>query len=87
MNWQHQLAHPIRDRRGKTLNTLYDARAYVLKLGDGIAARQHWRRAVELMLVAAEDGDTHAHTQQLKLAMLINGLLDLRGTPVGVGSP
>jgi hypothetical protein len=62
-------------------------RVYVLKLGDGVAARQHWRRAIELMLVAAEDGDTHAHTQQLKLAMLINGLLDLRGTPVGVGSP
>ena len=59
----------------------------MLKLGDGIAARQRWKRAIELMLVAAEDGDTRALTQQLKLAMLIDGLLDLRGTPVGVGSP
>jgi hypothetical protein len=56
-HWQHQLVHPIRDRRGKTLNTLHDARAYVLKLGDGVGARQHSRRAIELMLVAAGDGD------------------------------
>jgi hypothetical protein len=57
MNWQHQLVHPIQDRKGKTLNTLHDARAYVLKLGDGVGARQHWKRAIELMLVAADDGE------------------------------
>ena len=83
MSWKRPLAHVIKDRQGRELHTLHDARAYVLKLGDGIAARQHWQRAVELMLVAAEDGDTHAVTQQLKLAMLLDGVLDLKGTPVG----
>ena len=86
MSWKRPLAHVIKDRRGRELHTLHDARAYVLKLGNGVAARQHWRRAVELMLVAAEEGDTHAVTQQLKLAMLIDGLLDLRGTPAGVSA-
>lgn len=80
MSWKRPLAHVIKDRRGREL---HDARAYVLRLGDGFAARQHWKRAVELMLVAAEDGDTHALTQQLKLAMLMDGMLDLKGMPVG----
>ena len=83
MSWKRLLAHVIKDQQGRELHTLHDARAYVLKVGDGITARQHWKRAVELMLVAAEGGDTCAPTQQLKLAMLMDGMLDLKGTPVG----
>jgi hypothetical protein len=82
LSWKRPLARVIKDKRGRALHTLHDARAYALKLGGGIAARQDWKRAIELMLVGAEDGDTRAVTQQIKLAMLIDGVLDLQGTPV-----
>ena len=46
MNWQRKLAHPLKDKHGRELRTLHDARAYVLALGTA-ADRQHWRHAGE----------------------------------------
>ena len=53
MNWRRRLSHPLKDKHGRELRTLHDARAHVLALGDA-AERPQWRHAGALMLAAAK---------------------------------
>jgi hypothetical protein len=32
MNWRRRLSRPLKDKHGRELRTLYDARAYVIEL-------------------------------------------------------
>jgi hypothetical protein len=79
MSWRASLSRPVpylKPRPGRLL-TLHDARAYMIALGDR-AQRQHWQHAIKLTIEAAEGrGDMDAVTQQLGLAMLLDGALDM----------
>lgn len=60
---------------GAPLRTLADARAYLLRLGRGLSSRQHWQRAAALLFEAADRGDAGGATDQLELALFLDGLL------------
>ena len=77
MNWRRRLSRPLKDKHGRELRTLHDARAYVIELG-GIAERTHWRRAGELMLEAAKGRGIKACTAQIELALFLDGRLYLK---------
>lgn len=77
-DWTRPLTEPLRDKRKrKTLRTLADARAYALKLKPHVANDRHWQHAAKLLMQAAEDGEVEAVSLQLKLALLMDGVLDM----------
>ena len=53
-DWQRSLEDPITLPDGRSLMTLADARAYVLKLKPAQQESSQWQAAVEQLLVAAE---------------------------------
>ena len=74
MNWQRKLSHPLKDKHGRELRTLHEARAYVIELG-AIAERPQWRHAGALMLEAAKGRGIKACTDQIELALFLDGRL------------
>ncbi len=81
MPWSRKLAHPVRQAEPRTLNTLTDARPYMLSLKHGRERREYWQHAAKLLLEAAEGGSVEVATKQIMLALLIDGTLDLKRTP------
>ena len=79
MSWSHKLARPIGVAKPKprTLNTLADARAYMLSIKDGRERREYWQHAAKLVLEAADGGSVEAVTRQLMTALLLDGTLDM----------
>lgn len=80
MSWVTPLARPLKPRDHAELRTLDDARAYMLELPEGIAARQAWQQAAALLLAAAEDPAKAAiadATRQVELAMFTSALTDM----------
>lgn len=74
------MPEPLRDKHGNTIRTLADARAYMLALDKrrpGITKRQHWQSAARKLMAASDDGEVDAVAQQLRLALLMEGLLDM----------
>lgn len=81
MAWSRRLPQPIKHRKPTegTLRTLADARAFVLSLEERYSSRRHWQHAAKLMMEAAEQGgDIEAVAKQIRFALLMDGMLDLR---------
>jgi len=78
MNWRRKLSHPLKDKHGRELRTLHDARAYVIELGAA-AGRRHWQHAGKLMIEAAKGSGIKACTAQIELALMLDGRLWLPG--------
>ena len=75
LSWDRKLSEPLKPSRGRELRTLHDVFRFVKRIGL-YRDRQHWRKAMELMLDAAEqDGDIEACTRQIRFAMFMDGLL------------
>lgn len=73
--WSTPLTETLGTRTGRTLRTLDEARAFALGLKPGYAMRQHWQKAAELLMQASATGKTAEATKQVKLALLLDGLL------------
>jgi len=77
MPWNTKLARSVTVKGGPTLKALRDVRAYALELSPYRASATAWRRTLELLLDAAESGETAAVTQQLEAALFLEGKLKL----------
>jgi hypothetical protein len=69
MPWTSKIGTPIKLRDGRAIVTLSDARALILSLPEQHQARPYWVYAAELLLKAAEPGQTsikEAHDQFLR---------------------
>jgi hypothetical protein len=80
-DWNRRLTEPLRTRDGTVLATLADARSYMLALSTARAMRVTWQKAAELILEAAAGGDIEAASQQLELALLMDGDIDFGPPP------
>jgi hypothetical protein len=54
MTWQREFDEPIPLPNGRALETLSDARAYILRLKKADQCSEPWQTAVEALLMAAE---------------------------------
>jgi len=80
MSWSRRLAHEVITLDGRRLRTLADARSYVLAIKDGRERREYWQHAARLLIEAAKGGGAEAVTEQLLIALLHDGTLDLART-------
>jgi hypothetical protein len=69
--WQVPLTRTIELRDGTKLETLADARAFTVALSVGDQLRNAWQKAAELLMVAAESGDTAPVTRQIEFALFV----------------
>jgi poly(3-hydroxybutyrate) depolymerase len=69
--WQTPLTRAIELRDGTRLTTLAEARAFMVALPEGDQLRNAWQKAAELLMVAAESGDTAAVTRQIEFALFV----------------
>jgi hypothetical protein len=83
--WSHQLAQEIVTKSGKPLRTLRDVRFYMRALKGGRERREYWQYATRLLMRAAEGESAHDLTDQLIIALLIDGDLDMKETKAGPG--
>jgi hypothetical protein len=73
LGWRRRLSRTISDRTsGDELRTLYDARAYILRIGPARCRSKHWQQAILLIFEAASGGDVEAATKQIELALLLD---------------
>jgi hypothetical protein len=77
-DWDCPLARPIGVKGGPELRTLADVRAYLLTLPEREQGEPRWQSVARRLLIACEDGDAEAVTEQLELALLIGAKLILR---------
>ena len=76
--WSAPLSRPLILRDGKTLQTLADARAFVLALPAAYQERNAWQSAAELLMAAAEHGGSvEAATDQVAAAAFMQGNVKL----------
>jgi hypothetical protein len=80
MAWSRRLAHEVVTLDGKRLRTLADARSYMLAIKDGREHREYWQHAARLLIEAAKGGGEKAVTDQLLIALLHDGTLDVTRT-------
>jgi hypothetical protein len=72
MSWDTPLARPLKPKDHAELRTLDDARRFMLKLPDDVAAWNAWQHATKLLLEAAKSGSKSAideATDQIALAL------------------
>ena len=69
--WQSKLSRPISLKTGTKLETLADARAFILDmLPESDHDRSSWQHAIELLIEAAERGGSiEATTEQIERAL------------------
>ena len=61
-------------RDGTRLDTLHEARAYIIALPEGHQLRNAWQKAAELLMFAAANRDGIADaSKQIELALFIEG--------------
>jgi hypothetical protein len=53
-NWKRRFPEPLYPRDYEPLETLADAKAYLLKLPDSVAQRNEWQNAARKLMEAAE---------------------------------
>ena len=71
--WQSKLSRPISSKTGTKLETLADARAFILDmLPESDQDRSSWQHATELLIEAAERGG--ATTEQIERALFLQGM-------------
>ena len=77
-----RLAHPIGVAKPKprTLNTLADARDYMLAIKGGRECREYWQHAAKLLIDASKGGSVEAVADQLIMALVLDGTLDVTQT-------
>jgi phosphoserine phosphatase len=78
LSWDHKLAHAVAPVRGKPMQTLAEAGAFVLALPQGVRYQDDWEHAADLLLAAADSGrdlDIEQATFQLERALFLHGLL------------
>ena len=74
--WHSQLSHPIVLRDGTKLETLSEARAFILGEPSHIQERISWQEAAELLMAAAEDGARIKDaTEQIEMALFLEARL------------
>lgn len=71
MSWRTRI--DVTTRKGVSLKTLADLRAYMLSLPTARQHDRHWQHAAKLALEAAETGDVEPLRRQLMLAFLLSG--------------
>jgi hypothetical protein len=71
LGWSAELARPLELKDGGKLQTLADARQFVVQLTEGDQLRNAWQKAAELLMAAAADGDTAAVTRQIEFALFV----------------
>jgi hypothetical protein len=77
-NWELKLSRAIAPIRREPLQTLADARAYILSLPPGTRHHNDWERAVDLLMAAvgsASGTDIEQATFQIERALLLHRLL------------
>jgi hypothetical protein len=55
VSWSRRFDDPVRLPNGKTIATLKDAAAYIMKLPKSKQQSPEWQAATEALLMAAED--------------------------------
>jgi hypothetical protein len=81
VSWQKKLSRPVghsKPKRGELL-TLADARSYMLDFTGGREKREYWQCAIKLLVEAADNGDVEEATNQLELALMMDGVLVMKG--------
>ena len=79
--WSRKLPRILVTRNGEELQTFAEVRAYMLELPQDIQLRSCWLHAARLVMEALQGGDSAAATNQIALALLTDGKLDVRRTP------
>jgi hypothetical protein len=74
--WHSRLSHPIVLLDGTRLETLSEARAFILCEPQHIQARISWQEAAELLMAAAEDSARIKDaTEQIEMALFLEARL------------
>ena len=73
MPWQRAFDDPVPLPNGKTLLTLKEAAAYILKLKKSDQRSAHWQAAAEAVIMAAEDRGPLMHARIGMLRALNHG--------------
>jgi hypothetical protein len=77
--WQSKLSRSLVVRDGRTLGTLAEARAFILKLPEADQHRSSWQIAAERLLEAAEkSGRIERATEAIERALFLQGMLNVR---------
>jgi hypothetical protein len=77
-NWEPKLSRVVAPIRSEPLQTLADARAYILSLPPGTRHHDDWERAADLLMAevgSASDTDIEQATFQIERALLLHRLL------------
>ena len=75
-SWSRKFHKPVFPRTGRPIETLAQARVYVLALGDA-TRRNEWQHATARLLDAAGGGNARIAYEALRNAMFLNMMLDL----------
>lgn len=76
-SWSRKFHKPVSPLKGKPIETLAQARAFILALPKGMAERNEWQFAVGQLLACAQDGTCYAARDALVNALFLNLMLDL----------
>jgi len=68
-----KLIRPLPTKDGRTLRTVLDVRAYMLRLSKDRERTARWQRATQLLLAKADVG---AISRQIEIALLYDGKLE-----------
>ncbi len=71
-----QFHRPVLPSAGRPIETLADARAFILGLGDR-ASRNEWQYAIARLLECEQTGSCYAAREALVKALFLNLMLDL----------
>ncbi len=77
-DWDRQLDRVlvVTRPRYRELETLSDARDYILKMGRR-SERQEWQTAIKRLLEAADGGSVELATRQMVVALMMDGTLGI----------
>jgi hypothetical protein len=73
MSWSRPFDDPIKPPKGKTIVTLKDAAAYILKLPKSKQQSPEWQTAGEAVIMAAEDRGPLMHAYAGMMRALNHG--------------
>jgi hypothetical protein len=72
MAWSDKFSHPIK-WGASTMQTLHDARDYILKLPESKQSHPAWQAAVEALLQAAEHGGVWLELSRIGMMQALLG--------------
>lgn len=80
--WSAKFLEPV-PAPGRTLNTLSDARDYILSLPDDEQQKEHWQAATEALLHAAKHGGPWLFLARIGMMTALDGGPAGRTEPTG----